>query len=75
MSSLNQDFYLVREIGSDSFESGTGAYAVPKLYQKGPANGLVSKRNKTALYLEERHGTKRARYEAVPVTIILKVPS
>lgn len=84
MNVLNQDFFLVRTIGSHSYEMGSGFYSVPKLYGRGPANGLVTKRNKEAdrtdayyekqadeLRMDREKITKAARYEAVPVTLVI----
>lgn len=66
MSSVNRDFYLIREVGSEDYSSGYGAYAVPKLYTKGSANSVVGKKNKQA----EKYGWKH-RWEVVPVTLLI----
>jgi hypothetical protein len=60
--SIHGPFYLVREVGTENYETGYAKYAVPKLYQKGPATSLVNSRNKQF--------AGRRTFEKVPVTLI-----
>jgi hypothetical protein len=84
VSSVNRDFYLIRQVGSEDYSSGYGGYAVPKLYTKGAANSVVAKKNKDAQRHDEhniRITTERggdvskldkfSRWEVVPVTLLI----
>lgn len=55
-------FFLVRKVGTEDYETGSGTYAVPKLYTKGSATNLKNRRNKEAI----KHGLAR-RHEIVSV--------
>lgn len=84
MSRLDKQLYLIRQVGTDQFEAGYGAYAVPKLYSKSSAFSVVSKKNRDARENDERNERLTAqrggdtssvgkwpRYEAVPVTVTI----
>jgi hypothetical protein len=62
MMNITGPFFLVREIGTENYETGSGVYAVPKLYTKGSATNLRNRRNKLAI----KHGWAH-RYEIVAV--------
>ena len=62
-------FFLVRKVGSDVYETGTGMYAVPKLYTKGSATNLKNRRNKASA-----SHNRPDRYEVVPVEFKLGDP-
>ena len=62
-------FYLVRQVATEEYETGTGVYAVPKLYTKGSATNLRNRRNKQA----EKFGWAK-RYEVVPVEFKIGEP-
>jgi len=66
MSTFDQPLFVIRAVGSHAYESGYGAYAVPKLYTRGSANSVVGRKNKRAI----KHDW-RERWEAVPVTVTL----
>lgn len=86
MSPLDKEFFLVRQVGTQNYEMGSGLYSVPKLYSKGSANSLRTKRNKEVLRTHEArcrradHDLKPQPedvgpyYEIVPVTLTLGDP-
>lgn len=62
-------FFLVRKVGTDVYETGTGMYAVPKLYTRGSATNLKNRRNKQAIAYNWSD-----RYEIVPVEFKIGEP-
>jgi hypothetical protein len=85
MSAATQQFYFIRQIGTQEYESGYGKYATPKLYTKGSAFSVVGKKNKDADRQDDFNRqvtsagrgsfTPWPRYEAVPVTLTIGEPT
>ena len=63
------EYWLVREISTNTHEAGYGKHAVPKLYTKGSASSIRNKRNREA---EESGSVKR--WETVPVILLYGEP-
>lgn len=62
-------FFVVRKVGTEEYETGSGMYVVPKLYTKGSATNLKNKRNK-----EAAEHNLNDRYEVLPVEFKLGDP-
>lgn len=70
MSNITGPFFLVRAVGTEMYETGTGLFVLPKLYTESTAKSLVKRRNKQA------ETDKWAPLcEMVPVTLTIGEPS
>lgn len=58
-----EQLYFIRTSISHYYEAGSGAYAVPKLYQEGQAKRIVKQKNKPPPHPNDGYS------EMVPVTI------